>query len=165
MKLNIVQSSIINFLNWCHSPFKKILPAQTFRYAACGGGNMVLDVLLYFVTYNFILHKEMIDLGFYGISAHIGAFLIVFPITFFTGFLLAKYITFTQSNLDGRVQLFRYGLTVSGSILLNYIFLKIFVEIFEMYATLAKIVTTFLVVLYSYYAQKYFTFRTTISVE
>ncbi len=126
---------------------------------------MVLDVLLYFVTYNFILHKEMIDLGFYGISAHIGAFLIVFPITFFTGFLLAKYITFTQSNLDGRVQLFRYGLTVSGSILLNYIFLKIFVEIFEMYATLAKIVTTFLVVLYSYYAQKYFTFRTTISVD
>lgn len=165
MKLNLLQNTIINFLNWCHQPFKKLLPAQTFRYAACGGGNMVLDILLYFITYSFVLQKEMIDLGFYGISAHIGAFLIVFPITFLTGFLLAKYITFTQSNLNGGVQLFRYGLTVSGSIILNYLFLKLFVEYFGIYATLSKILTTLLVVVYSYYVQKYFTFRTTIPTE
>lgn len=165
MKLNTLQTSIINSLNWLHYPFRKMMPPVTFRYAACGGGNMVFDVLLYFITYNYILEKQMVDLGFYAISAHIAAFLFVFPITFFTGFLLAKYITFTQSNLQGNIQLLRYGLTVSGSILLNYMFLKILVELFGMYATLAKIVTTFLVVIYSYYMQKYFTFKTTIPAE
>lgn len=132
---------------------------QTFRYAACGGGNTALDILLYFITYNFIVDKQIVHLGFVAISPHIAAFVFVFPITFSIGFLLSKYITFTDSTLRGRVQLFRYGLTVFGSIVLNYVLLKLFVESFGWYPTVSKIVTTVIVVGYSYLCQKYFTFK------
>ena len=101
----------------------------------------------------------MLDLGFVVISSHIAAFIIVFPITFSSGFLLAKYITFTQSELRGKIQLFRYGITVVGSILLNYLLLKLFVEAFDFFPTISKILTTIIVVLYSYYVQKYFSFK------
>jgi hypothetical protein len=93
-------------------------------------------------------------------SPHIAAFAFVFPITFTTGFLMAKYITFTQSALRGRIQLFRYGISVGGSILLNYLLLKLFVESFGWYATVSKIVTTLIVIAYSYMIQRHFTFRT-----
>ncbi|MDA3893211.1 MAG: GtrA family protein [Salinivirgaceae bacterium] len=148
---------------WFYPPFKRFMPAQTFKYAATGGANTVLDILLYFISYNFILKKEMLDLGFYAISPHIAAFIMSFCITFPIGFLFAKFISFPDSYLRKRIQLLRYGITVSGSILLNYIFLKLFVESFGWYPTPSKMATTFVVIIFSYTAQKYFTFKTSIT--
>lgn len=151
---------IIRVVDWFHFPFLRFIPPEIFRYAATGGANTLLDIILYFVVYQFILDGHTVDFGFIAISGHIAAFLMVFPITFTTGFFLAKYVTFTASELKGRIQLFRYLLSVGGSILLNYVFLKLFVEYFGWYAPLSKVVTTFLVVIYSYVAQRYFTFKT-----
>jgi putative flippase GtrA len=47
-----------------------------------------------------------------------------------------------------------------GAILLNYIFLKLFVEYFGWYATFSKGITTIIVVIYSYVSQRYFSFKT-----
>lgn len=154
-----MRALIIKLLDWVYIPFKSYFPQQTFRYAACGGANTALDIFLYFITYNFILNKQIVQFGFVAISPHIAAFVFVFPVTFAIGFLLSKYITFTDSTLRGRVQLFRYGLTVFGSIVLNYLLLKLFVEVCEWYPTISKIVTTVIVVGYSYVCQKYFTFK------
>jgi putative flippase GtrA len=144
---------------WLYPYFKRFMPIETFRYAFCGGSNTVLDIILYFITFNFVLHKQIVELGFVAISPHIASFIMVFPITFTTGFLLSKYITFTQSPLRGKIQLFRYGVTVGVCILLNYIFLKFFVDLLGIYATVSKIFTTLLVTVYSYFSQKYFTFK------
>nr|WP_319480752.1 GtrA family protein [uncultured Draconibacterium sp.] len=151
---------IINVVDWFYFPILHFLPREVFRYAATGGANTLLDISLYFIFYRFVIKMQIVDLGFIAISPHIAAFLIVFPITFTSGFFLAKYVTFTSSELKGRIQLFRYLLTVGGSILLNYIFLKFFVEYCGLYATLSKILTTILVIAYSYMAQRYFTFKT-----
>ena len=151
---------ITSIVDWFYFPFLHFIPKEIFRYAATGGANTMLDILLYFVFYRYILHMQIVDLGFVAISPHIAAFLMVFPITFTTGFCLAKYVTFTSSELQGKIQFFRYVLTVAGSIILNYVFLKLFVEYFGWYATASKIVTTLIVILYSYLAQRYFTFKT-----
>ncbi len=151
---------IIQFIDYFYAPFRKYIPLETFRYGATGGFNTVLDIFLYFICYNFVLDKQMVDLQIVTISPHIAAFLIVFPITFFTGFLLAKYITFTESEIRGRTQLIRYMISVSGSIFLNYLFLKLLVEYGGLWPTLAKIITTSIVVVYSYFTQKFFTFKT-----
>jgi putative flippase GtrA len=151
---------IIGVIDYFYTPFRKFIPLETFRYAATGGFNTVLDITLYFICYNFIVDKHVLDLGIVSISPHIAAFLIVFPITFFTGFLFAKFITFTSSPVQGRTQLVRYMISVSGSIFLNYVFLKFLVEFGGLWPTLAKVITTCIVVIYSYFAQKFFTFKT-----
>ncbi len=155
-----IRQIIISVIDYFYQPFQRYVPVETFRYAATGGFNTVLDIFLYFICYNFILDKQIVDLRIVAISPHIAAFLIVFPITFVTGFLFAKFITFTSSVVKGRIQLFRYMLSVSGSIFLNYVFLKIFVEFVGLWPTLSKIITTCIVVVYSYFAQKFFTFKT-----
>ncbi len=158
--LSFIQRLINIIINWVYRPFKRLIPPETFRYAATGGFNTGLDIVLYFVFYHYVFHKENLDLGFVVISPYIAAFIFVFPITFSTGFLLAKFITFTGSELRGRIQLFRYGLTVVGAILLNYILLKAFVEYLYIWPTVAKVITTVVVVTYSYLVQRYFTFKT-----
>lgn len=150
---------IIAISNFFYKPVQKFVPELTFRYAFTGGINTSFDIILYFLFYNFVLKKQNIQLPFITISSHIASFLIVFPITFTTGFLLAKYVTFTQSVLRGRKQLFRYGLTVFGSIILNYVFLKLFVEACHIWPTISKIITTIIVITYSYFMQKYFSFN------
>ena len=158
--LEKIGNAIIRVVDWFYFPFLRFVPIQIFRYAVTGGANTVLDLFLYFIFYRYILDMQIVDLGFIAISPHIAAFLMVFPITFLTGFLLAKYVTFTGSELKGKIQLFRYGVTVAGAIILNYIFLKLFVEYAGLYATLSKGLTTIIVVIYSYLLQRYFSFKT-----
>ena len=135
------------------------MPINTFRYAACGGANVALDISLFFVLYNFVFKKQVVQLGFIAFQPHIAAFLFSFLITFPVGFLLSKYVVWTDSNIKGHVQLFRYFLIVLMNVLLNYIFIKLFVEYLHLYPTIAKLMTTVIVIIFSYLSQKHYTFK------
>ena len=146
---------------------KEIMSDQLFRYAACGGGNLVLDWILYFLIYNFVIGHENVILSFtiyhlpfeQVITPHIATLCIVFPITLLTGFLLQKYVTFKASRLNGWRQLSRYILIVALNLALNYFGLKLCVETFGWYPTPSKMFITLITVIVSYLGQKYYTFR------
>lgn len=135
------------------------MPLQTFRYAACGGMNTFFDIFIFYISYNFILDKQVIEFVDFAISPHIAAFLIAFVFSFPTGFYLNRYIVFQSSNTKKRVQLVKYLIVVAACIGLNYGFLKLFVEVFKWYPTPSKIVTTFFVVAFSYFSQRNFSFK------
>ena len=155
----MVKTWITDFIDFFYPPFSKLMPIQTFRYAVCGGTNTLLDIFLYFISYHYVLHERYVNLGLVTISPYILSFLMSFCISFPAGYLLNKNIVFPQSTLLGRVQLFRYFLLVVICLGLNYIFIKLFVEQFHLYATVAKILTTIIVVSFSYLTQKNFTFK------
>ena len=142
-----------------YPPFKKIFSLQTFRYAACGGVNTFLDIFLFFVSYNFVLKKNDLVLPFVTISPHIAAFISGSSISLPIGFYLNRYVVFPQSGLKGRHQLQRYLLVVLMCICLNYVFLKLFVDCLGWYPTVSKIVTTFIIVIFSYTGQTFYFFR------
>lgn len=163
-KLAQIVTSVVDFF---YPPFEKILSRELFRYAACGGGNMVLDWVLYFVLYNFVIGHELITINFalctmhyaLSITPHIATLCIVFPITLLTGFWLNRNVTFTQSTLRGWNQLLRYVLVVAVNLLINYVGLKLCVEVLSWYPTPSKVLITLLTVAVSYFGQKYFSFR------
>ena len=156
---------ITKIVDFFYRPFSKYIPQQLFRYAACGGGNMVLDWVLYFLFYNFIIGHDLIYIRFpisdftLCLTPHILTLLIVFPITLFTGFWLNKYVTFTQSSLRGYKQLWRYFLIVIINLLINYLGLKLLVEICGVYPTPSKMIITIITVIVSFFGQKYFSFK------
>jgi putative flippase GtrA len=150
---------ILLVLDFFYLPFAKLMPLQTFRYLACGSGNTAMDILLYYISYHYILNETPVHFTFLTISPHIAALFMAMTVSFPTGFLLSKYIVFSESNLRGRVQLVRYFMLVGICICLNYGFMKLFVEYFHIYPTIAKILTTIFVVGFSYLTQKKFTFK------
>lgn len=154
-----MKNLINSLLDFFYPFFSRFMPKQTFRYAACGGGNTVLDILIYFISYNYILDKQIIHTPMGAVSPHIMAFLMSFVISFPTGYLLNRFIVFPGSTLKGRIQLFRYFVLVLVCIILNYVFIKLFVEQFGIYPTVAKILTTVIVISFSYLTQKHFTFK------
>lgn len=141
------------------SPISKIVPQQIFRYGVCGGANMVLDIIWYYIIYHYIVALRYIDLGVVVISPHVAALILVFPITFFTGFWLNRNVAFRATEVGHGMQLLKYALSVMGSILVNYICIKLFVEVCHIWATPAKALTTIISIAYSYLAGRFFTFR------
>lgn len=154
-----MRKKIIAFIDFFYPPFKKIVPIQTFRYAVCGGTNTVLDIFLFYISFNFILNKRIVDLGFIALKPYNAALGMAFCVTFPLGFLLNKYIVFNTSYLRGHVQLFRYMLIVALNLLLNYLILNLLIQYLHFFPTIAKIFATVIIVTFSFLSQKHFTFK------
>ena len=165
--MNKLAQILTNIIDFFYPPFRKVMSEQLFRYAACGGGNLVLDWVLYFLIYNFVIGHEIVNLSFeicnlsfsQAITPHIATLCIVFPITLLTGFLLQKYVTFSQSELNSWRQLGRYVIIVAINLAINYFGLKLCVECLGWYPTPSKMLITLITVAISYLGQKHFTFR------
>lgn len=156
----MMQQLLIRLVDWLYiAPFKRLVSRDIFAYGLCGGANMALDTLWYFVIYHYIVAERFIDLGVVVVSPHIASLIVVFPITFFTGFWLNRNVAFRATEYKTRGQLIRYALSVLGSIALNYLCMKLFVEHLYIWPTPSKMLTTAVSVVYSFLAAKYFTFR------
>lgn len=156
----MMQQLLIRLVDWLYiTPFKRLVSRDIFAYGLCGAANMALDTLWYFVIYHYIVAERFIDLGVVVVSPHIASLIVVFPITFFTGFWLNRNVAFRATEYKTRGQLIRYALSVLGSIALNYLCMKLFVEHLYIWPTPSKMLTTAVSVVYSFLAAKYFTFR------
>ncbi len=150
---------ILPIIDFFYPPFKKIMSLQTFRYAASGGGNMLLGFLSYYISYKYIFREKDFQFGFYAMKAHVAALVVSFIVTFPIGFFMSKYVVFSDSKLRGKVQLLRYLMICLFNLMLNYILLKVLVEVFNIYPVLAQIITIVIVIIFSYLAQRNFSFK------
>jgi putative flippase GtrA len=155
----LAKDKIIAFIDFFYPPFRKLMPEQTFRYAACGAANTVLGLALFKILLVYAFKGENVELGFYTLKPHNAALFVSFCVNFAVGFVLMKYVVFVESNLKGRIQLFRYGLAFVFNLTLNYFLLKIFVEVISWKPFLSQCITTAIIVTLSYLSQKHFSFK------
>jgi hypothetical protein len=99
-----VKDWIIEVIDFFYPAFNKVMDKQTFRYAACGGANTMFDITIFTLTHNYILHKQIVQLGSFAISPHIAAFLFTFPISFMTGYFLNRYVVFPVMSFFQKLQ-------------------------------------------------------------
>jgi putative flippase GtrA len=151
---------ILRLIDFFYPPFSKYIPLQTFRYAVSGGSNAALNLLIFFLSYNFILNQEVIAIGPYSITRYIAAYAMALSVSFPVGFLLNKYIVFQQSDLHSRVQLFRYASVTAMSIYFDYALLHFFVGYLGFWATPSQALIIVILSLFSYFFQTYVTFTT-----
>ena len=135
------------------------MPEQTFRYAVCGGSNTVLAISVFNIFYSLVFKAQNVNFGVVVLKPHNAALFISFCSSFLLGFLLLKFVVFVDSNLKGRIQLFRYFLAYLVNLVLSYFLLKILVEYLHLNAMVAQLITTVIIITVSYLSQKHFTFK------
>lgn len=139
--------------------FKKYFSLQFFRYGVSGVMNLVFSWFSYFVIYQFIIQKRLVNLGIVTLSGHTASLIVNFILTTFTGFLLQKYVTFTASELRGRKQLVRYVEVALFNLLINYLGLKLLFEVIGIYPSISNVIISIFTTVISYFLQKKYTFR------
>ena len=157
--IHTARDFVLPIIDFFYPPFKKLMGLQTFRYAASGGANTALGYVVFYIAFKFLFRAQPVDLGFYVFEAHSAALLLGFCFCFPFGFFLMKYVVFTDSKMKGKVQLFRYLMLYLFNLGLNYILLRLFVESLHIYPTIAQVLTTVIIILFSYVAQRNYTFR------
>ena len=148
---------IIDFFYF--APIKKLLPLKTFRYAFAGAVNTFLGLLVYYICYHFVFKGVNFDFIIYAFKAHNASLFVSFCFSFILGFLLMKFVVFDDSDIKGRVQLFRYFLVCSINLVLDYLLLNLAIGYLKIDPILAKIMTTSFIIIFGYLAQNHFTFR------
>ena len=157
-----VRSFLLSLIDLIYPLFRRVMPLQTFRYAACGGFNTSLDITLRLFAFHYIFKEQPVSFPTVFphliIQAHIAAFLFGFMFSFPSGFYLSRYVVFQETSVKKSEQLFKYLFVVLFCLVLNYGFLKLFIDTFKWYFAPSTFITIAFVISFSYVAQKYFTF-------
>lgn len=150
---------LLPLIDFFYPPFRRLMSKKTFRYAASGGVNSLLSFVVYYISFKYILHRENLHLGYIVFKPHVAALFFSFCFSFPFGFFLMKYVVFSDSNMKGKVQLFRYFMVYVFNLVLNYLLLKVLVEAMHIYPVFAQIFTMGIIIVFSYIAQRNFTFK------
>ncbi len=157
-----IQHVLWSFIDFFYPPFRRLFSLEFFRYGFTGAMNVVMGWVVYYLIYHYILHQEPLHIGSTMISSHTATLTLQWPITFLTGFWLARNISFSESPLKGRVQIRRYLLVNLFNIALLYGGQKLFVEVLGIWPTVSYIILSFFCALASYFLNKYFSFESNI---
>lgn len=158
-----MRKALLKFIDFFYPPFSRWLPLPTFRYLVSGGSTALCGIVSYYIAYNWVLHQRNLRLNVAFlpdlVTAHSLALVLSTFASFLWGFTLNKYLVFTQSNLKGRIQMFRYAVVLAVNFGLNLALLKYMVEGMHWYPSISQAFITLTLSLCSYFLQKHFTFR------
>jgi len=155
----LLASFVRGVLDFFYPLFRRFMPLQTFRYLVMGSTNTLVGILVYFISYLYWFQGTLFNFGFYAFKAHSAALLASFMVTFPLGFFFSKFVVFSDSHLRSRIQLFRYFMICVFNLFLNYLLLKVQVEVLLIDPLLAQFFTVTGVVIFSYLAQRNFSFK------
>lgn len=155
----MLQNNLIRFIDFFYPPFSRIIPITTFRYGVTGGGNAALNLIIFFLSYNYVLQGQEIVFGIFVVTPYIAAYLMALCVTFPVGFLLNKYVVFQQADGRGKQQLILYAVLTITTIILHYALLHLLVGYLGFWATPSEAFIIVLMAALSYFFQSYVTFR------
>lgn len=140
--------------------FKPFMSFSVYAYLSLGAVNTVLNIALFALFYQVILAQDEYFLGQMSIKSYTVALIIAFLLTIPTGYWLAKNFAFKSENKqDDKTSMLKYILVVTQGLISDYLLMKLLIEFFSVQPTLAKIVSTVIVLTANYLLQKYFTFK------
>ena len=149
------------FLDLFYPLVSRIFDKTTYYYAAAGSTNLVLGWVLFWFLDHVLINATTVNLPILNHPVHsytmVAAICAVFSYLF--GFFMMRYVVFTESQLKGRVQFFRYGLSALISATVNWILIKLMVDTFSWNASLCNVFASVVVVTISYFLQRRFSFK------
>jgi len=140
-------------LKFGYTFIRKLLPYQVYTYLAVGALNTLLNIALFISCYQILLSTSI---------AVEASTIIALVVTIFTGYWLQKNFVFTDaSNADkeNRKQIARYAIVALQGQLSAYALTKSMIVFLQLNASIAYVITTFIMLTLTYFLQKYFTFK------
>lgn len=156
-----VKKGINVLLDLFYPIFRKVLPFQLYAYLAVGAMNTALNILLFAAIYA-LLPQPGLFINDFLVASYTISLAIAFVLTVPTGYWLAKNFAFRESGVGERQagqRLGKYVLVVLQGLGSDYLLMKAMIVFLDIHPTVAKIISTVVVLTLNYLLQKYFTFK------
>lgn len=149
------------FLDFFYPIVSRIFDKTTYYYAVAGSTNLVLGWVLFWVLDHWVIKSKTVELPLFEHPVHSYTVIaaVCGVVSFLFGFLMMRYVVFTESQLKGRIQFFRYGLSALISATVNWLLIKLMVDTFAWNASLCNVFASLVVVTISYFLQRKFSFK------
>ena len=139
---------------------RKLLSNKVFRYFLSAGIATWVDIIVYFLAYNYIYEKQDVNLfNSFIISAPTAALALSYTAGLLTNFIITKMIVFKESDLETHKQLFRYVLVAMVVLVFNYFMMRLLIRQLEWYPTIARAVSAITIGMFSFIVHKSFSFK------
>ncbi len=139
---------------------RKAYKSKLIRYSMSSAVATIVDVVIYFITFNYILRKQDLPpVNQLVITAPTIALIISYTCGLLTNFTITKYFVFTESDLRGRHQLMRYVMVAALILFLNYSMMSILIRGLEWYPTISRAVSAVVIGFLSFAIHRSFSFR------
>ena len=117
-------------------------------------------MLVYYLVYNHLLHQtELRVLDSMVFRAPTVALTCSYSCGLVTNFSITKYFVFHESELSGRIQLFRFILVAMVVLVANYFFMYFLINVLGWYPTLSRAVSAITIGVFSFVAHRVFSFK------
>lgn len=155
----ILQFKLFN-LNWWFMVIDSLWQQRVVRYFFAAASATVVDVLVFWVVFNKILHQQNHDLfGMMVLKAPTLALICGFSCGLITNFTITKFFVFNQSEAKTRWQLARFVLVAIIVLICNYYFMWFLTAQLHWYATISRAVSAVTIGIFSFTAHKFFSFK------
>jgi len=140
-------------------PLQKLLKLKAMRYLIAAGIATVIDVLVYYLFLNKILHKYDLEINSIKLGAPGVSLAISYTCGLITNFTITKLFVFKESDLRTRHQFFRFTIVALAVLFANYGFMKFLIDALGFYPTIARAVSALIIGMLSFIIHKAFSFQ------
>ena len=139
---------------------RKLVKSKVFRYFISAGIATWVDIMIYFIAFNYIYEKQDIHLfSWMVISAPTASLILIYTAGLLTNIYFTKHLVFKESDLETHKQLFRYVLVALVVLVLNYLMMRFLIRGWDWYPTIARAFSAISIGLLSFLIHKSFSFR------
>lgn len=139
---------------------RALLKMKIFRYFISAGVATTVDVLVYFLSFNYLYNKHDIDLfGVLTVSAATASLVLSYTVGLLTNFTITKLLVFRESELETHKQLFRYVVVALAVLAANYFLMRLLIREWEWFPTIARAFSALAIGVLSFMVHKSFSFR------
>lgn len=137
-----------------------ILDNKLFRYFLSAGLATWVDVLTYFLVYNYLYKKtDIVITDGLVVASTTASLLMSYTAGLITNFTLTKWLVFKESELETHKQLFRYVLVALLILAFNWMLMRVLIRNLEWYPTISRASSALLIGFLSFFIHRVFSFR------
>lgn len=136
----------------------KILDNHIIRFICSAGLGALVDVLAFYIFYHNLFQQKVYDMHFVTVRNSTLSLAISFFLGVIVNFLVTRYFVFTESKSSAYKQFFRFILVAIVGFFANLTILKIFIQYFQIYPPVARILAILSLFFASYFIHRTFSF-------
>ena len=137
----------------------KLLRSKAILYFFAAGTATLVDISMYFVSYNFLFKKEDVYFLNYILSAPSVALVISYSCGLIVNFSISKFLVFKESEMRTHKQFFRFVMVAFMVFIANYYLLSFLVRTLQWYPTIGRTVSALVIGVISFLSHKTFSFN------